>query len=216
MATPGTKQLVAISDIHDSVVILNNGSLRMILEISAINFELRSEEEQAAIIQNFQSFINSVDFPLQIAVLSRKFSIEPYIATIEQAGTELTNDLLRVQSEEYSKFIKELSSLSNIMSKRFYVVVPFFVTEAPSGKGFLDGFKNVFKSNKTVSEIPPEKFQAYRTQLVQRAELVYSGLVGMGLRVRALEDSELNGLMYELYNPGEQAPPTNPQQNAGN
>lgn len=206
MAASPTKNFVAVAGIQENVVTLTNGSLRMILEISAINFELRSEEEQAAIIQNFQSFLNSIDFPLQITTLSRRFSIEPYLAQISQAAGTLTNDLMRLQAEEYAKFIKELSTLSNIMSKRFYVTVPFFVTEAPSGKGIMDSVKNIFKSAPKIVAISPDKFQTYRTQLTQRAELVYSGLVGLGLRVRALEDAELNSLAYELYNPGEQAP----------
>ncbi|MEK7125233.1 MAG: hypothetical protein AAB864_02510, partial [Patescibacteria group bacterium] len=135
MATPSTKPLVAISDIHDDVVVLQNGSLRMVLEISAINFELRSEQEQAAIIQGFQSFINSVDFPVQIVVDSRKFEIEAYLKLLGERTQSITNELLQVQVAEYTTFIRELSTLANIMSKKFYISVPFYVVETAGGTG---------------------------------------------------------------------------------
>ncbi len=202
MANQSTLQFVDIADIRDNVLILQNGSLRLILEVSAINFELRSEEEQSAILQNFQSFLNSVDFPIQIVMNSRRFDIDQYLKTIETTTASITNELLRVQALEYGKFVKELSTLANIMSKRFFVVVPFYVIEAPSKQGIFDSFRNVFKSKKVVAQIPDEKFQAYRNQLLQRAELVYDGLLGMGLRARILEQNEIMNLFYSLYNPG--------------
>jgi len=202
MANSATKQLVDIKEIRDSVLIMRNGSLRMILEVSAINFELRSEEEQTAILQNFQRFLNSIDFPLQIVINSRRFDIAEYLKTVNQAAEQLTNELLKAQAGEYIKFIEELSQLSNIMSKKFYIVIPFYVLETPSGKGILDSFKNVFKSSAKNQDLAEDKLQAYKTQLLQRADLVFDGLVGLGLKTKILRDQEIMQLFYELYNPG--------------
>src|SRR3990167_961701 len=135
MATQSTKQLVGVANIIDNIILLKNGSLRSVIEVSAINFEFRSEGEQIAILQNFQRFVNSIDFPLQIVVSSRKLNIDEYLKLIDQFSNELTNELLKIQAAEYGKFVRELSDLSNIMSKKFYIVVPFYVFEAPSKSG---------------------------------------------------------------------------------
>ncbi len=202
MATPSTKPLVAISDIHDDVVVLQNGSLRMVLEISAINFELRSEQEQAAIIQGFQSFINSVDFPVQIVVDSRKFEIEAYLKLLGERTQSITNELLQVQVAEYTTFIRELSTLANIMSKKFYISVPFYVVETAGGTGILDRVASLVRRKKPTAAMEEEKFSVYRNQLAQRVELVFDGLVGLGLRARIIPTDELKQLFYAFYNPG--------------
>jgi hypothetical protein len=209
MAAPSTKPLVAISDIRDDVVVLNNGSLRMVLEISAINFELRSEDEQAAILQGFQSFLNSVDFPVQIVVDSRKFEIDAYLRSLEQRTQSIANELLRVQVTEYTTFVRELSSLANIMSKKFYITVPFYVVESPGGRGILDRVASLFGRKRSMATIDQEKFIIYRNQLAQRVELVFDGLVGLGLRARIVPSDELKKLFYAFYNPGIHAAATN-------
>jgi len=202
MATQSTKQLVDISDIVDNIVILKNGSLRMVIEVSSINFELRSEGEQVAILQNFQRFLNSMDFPLQIAVNSRKLDIADYVKLIEKSTETLTSELLKIQSAEYSKFIKELSDLSNIMSKKFYIVVPFYVFEAPSKAGITQSLKSIFKPSTVAKQLTPEQLETYKNQLLQRVELMYDGLVGLGLKTKLLEGGDLMNLYYGLYNPG--------------
>ncbi len=200
MAPTPTKQIVDIADIQDGVVVLTNRSLRMVIEVTSINFELRSEEEQAAIIQNFQNFLNSVDFPLQIVVNSRSYSIDAYLATVAAATEQLTNELLKIQAEEYAKFVKELAELSNIMSKRFYVVVPFYGVDIGK-QGIMNSIKNIFSSTKTVT-ITPEQLETYKTQLTQRAELVFDGLISLGVKARVVQGDELVQLFSSLYNPG--------------
>lgn len=202
MATQSTKQLVEIANVIDDVVLLKNGSLRAVIEISAINFELRSEGEQIAILQNFQRFVNSIDFPLQIVVNSRKLNIDEYLKLIDQTLDTLTNELLKIQAAEYSKFIKDLSDLSNIMSKKFYIVVPFYVFESPSKSGITQSLKSIFKPSAVVKELTLEQLEAYRSQLLQRTELVFDGLIGMGLKAKTLEKDDLLNLFYGLYNPG--------------
>ena len=202
MAVQSTKNLVDIADIVDNIVILKNGSLRTVIEVSSINFELRSEGEQVAILQNFQRFLNSTDFPLQIVVNSRKLDIEDYVKLIDKSTESLTSELLKIQAAEYSKFIKELADLSNIMSKKFYIVVPFYVFETPSKTGLVDSIKSILKPPDVAKQIKPEQLETYRNQLMQRVELVFDGLVGLGLKTRLLEGPELMNLYYGLYNPG--------------
>ncbi len=201
MATQSTKQLVEIANIIDNIVLLKNGSLRSIIEVSALNFELRSEGEQIAILQNFQRFINSIDFPLQIVVNSRKLNIDEYVQLIDRSSNDLTNELLKIQASEYSKFIKELSDLSNIMSKKFYIVVPFYVFETPTSSGITQSIKSIFKPSAVVKELTPEQLETYKGQLLQRTELIFDGLIGMGLRTKTLENADLMNLFYVLYNP---------------
>ncbi len=201
MAVQSTKQLVEIADIIDNVVLLKNGSLRAVIEVSAINFELRSEGEQIAILQNFQRFVNSMDFPLQIVVNSRKLNIDEYLKLIDESSNALTNELLKIQAAEYSKFVRELSDLSNIMSKKFYIVVPFYVFEAPSKSGITESIKSIFKPSSVVKSLTPEQLETYKNQLLQRTELIFDGLIGMGLKTKLLEKPDLMDLFYGLYNP---------------
>ena len=201
MPNQSTENLISISDIRDGVVVLKNGSLRMVLEISAINFELRSADEQVAILQGFQRFLNSADFPVQIIVSSRELSLDIYLKTVERIVESVESELLKIQAMEYSRFIKELSSLSNIMSKKFYLVLPFYVYETPEITGLVQSLKGMFNPKVVPKEINEEQFNTYKNQLLQRAELVYSGLVGLGLNTKQLEDEDLEQLYYNLYNP---------------
>lgn len=202
MATQSTKQLVDIANIVDNIVILKNGSLRAVIEVSSINFELRSEGEQVAILQNFQRFLNSMDFPLQIAVNSRRLDIEDYLKLIDKSTEVLTSELLKIQAAEYSKFVKELADLSNIMSKKFYIVVPFYVFETPSKTGLTESLKSIFRPSSVAKQLSPEQLETYKNQLLQRVELIYDGLTGLGLKTKLLEGGELMNLYYGLYNPG--------------
>lgn len=196
-----TEQLVPIADIRDGVVILKNGSLRLVLEVSAINFELRSADEQVAILQGFQRFLNSTDFPVQIVISSREIDISNYLKKVDQITESLESELLKIQASEYSKFVKELSSLSNIMSKKFYIVVPFYIYETPQVTGLVASLKSLFNPKVVPKELTEEQFNTYKNQLLQRTELIYSGLEGLGLKIRQLGDEELKNLYYQLYNP---------------
>lgn len=212
MAEQSTKKLVEIADIKENIVLLKNGSLRAILEVSAINFELRSADEQIAILQNFQRFLNSIDFPIQIVVNSRQLDMTNYLKLLESVIESLQNELLRIQAIEYSKFIKELLDLSNIMAKRFYIVIPFYVLERPSKENLMEGVKGIFKPSSETVKIKPEQIESYRTQLMQRVELVFDGLVGMSLKAKLLGQEGLTKLFYGLYNPEKyDSSPTNGQ-----
>ena len=203
MAQTSTKQLVEIADIQDSVVLLKNGSLRAVIEVSAINFELRSEPEQIGILQNFQNFLNSIDFPLQMAVNSRQLNMDEYLKLIDETVATTQNELMKIQGAEYSKFIKELLELSHIMSKKFYIVLPFYIYEAPTKTGIFKSFKSILNPAGTVKQINKSEIETYRTQLMQRTDLVVDGLVSLGLKTTLLEQQDLLNVFYALYNPGE-------------
>lgn len=203
MANLSTKELVEIADIKDSVILLKDGSLRAVIEVSSINFELRSEGEQTGILQNFQRFLNSIDFPLELVVNSRKLNMDDYLKMVDNIAENSTNELLKIQALEYGKFIKELLDLSNIMSKKFYAVLPFYVIEKPTKSGVLDMFKGMIGSKGSIQQIKPEQMETYRTQLMQRADLVLDGLISIGLKANLMEGQDLINLYYSLYNPGE-------------
>jgi hypothetical protein len=198
-----TTEFVEIHDVKEDVIILKNGSLRMVVEVGSINFDLKSSDEQVAIIDGFKNFLNSLDFPLQIVVHSRKLNIEGYLARTSQTVETIGNELLRIQGVEYVKFVRGLVELSNVMSKKFYVVVPFYILETvESKKSFWAGVKLTFGSSKKKVELLQDKdFAIYKSQIQQRAELIFDGLEGMGLSARFLTTDELINMFSKLYNP---------------
>ena len=200
-----TKDFVRLAEIRDTVLVLKDGSLRSVVEIGSINFELKSTDEQVAIIQGFQNFINSLDFPLQIAASSRKLDIEPYLKSLEGLTESLKNELLKIQAAEYSRFIKGLTELTNIMAKKFYIVVPFYAIEAvsPTKAGFFGAIKSVVSPSKFVKTLTEEELENYKTQIGQRIGVVAEGLSGLGLQTKTLTGDELMNLFYSYYNPGQ-------------
>ncbi|MGD0976714.1 MAG: hypothetical protein ABR875_00230 [Minisyncoccia bacterium] len=199
-----TKDFVQIADIRDSVLILKDGGLKSLIEVNSMNFELKSADEQTAIIQSFQNFVNSLDFSLQIVVNSRKLDLKPYLKFVDGIIAEQKNELLKIQAIDYSRLLTGLTELSNIMEKKFYVVVPFFGVETPKTKaGFLSAFKGVLTPSEFAKAISDEQFQTYKTQLDQRIELIAGGISALGLEAKVLKDDELKKLFYSYYNPGQ-------------
>lgn len=199
MAEGNTKQFVKIQDIRDDVLILKDGSLRQVIRVGSTNFELKSQDEQLAILAGFRDFLNSLDFSLEIMVMSRKLNIGKYLAFLDQIIDAQQNELMRIQAIEYSRFVKELTQLANIMSKNFFVVIPFFIGPRVKG-GIIQTVKSIFKPSEAV-KFNPEEFESYRTQLNQRVNLVYENLAGLGLGAKVLQKEELTNLYYRLYNP---------------
>lgn len=166
---------------------------------SSVNFALKSTEEQDALTFHFQGFLNSLDFPIQILVVSRKFDITSYLEVLEQKKKEQTSELLRIQTAEYIDFIKGLTDLANIITESFYVVVPLALIENKE-TGVFEKFKSILGQKKTVSE-EKQSFEELKTQLWQRVGYVSSGLEGIGVRSSILNTDELIELYYRLYNP---------------
>lgn len=192
-----------ISEIRDGVVVLKNKGLRAILMVSSINFALKSQEEQDAIVFHFQSFLNSLDFTLQIVISSRKLNIEDYYKTLAIREKEQPNELLKVQIGEYRNFIKELIEMSNIVNKTFYIVVPYSSSEelSQAGKNLFSGLSQGDEAKKTTSSFGAEDFVKNRNQLMQRVQHVASGLSGVGVKMTPLNTQELIELFYTIYNP---------------
>ncbi len=197
MAKSSTQQLLEIEKIKEGVVVLRNKALRGILMVSSQNFALKSEEEQKAIIYQFQSFLNSLDFSLEIVIQSRKLNMTGYLESLKELEKKEKNELLKLQIGEYEKFIKELIAGGAIMSKSFFAVVPFVFAELPRLTPSIDKVK---KTKKTLTE---ERFQRAKTQLWQRMEFVALGLRRCGLQCAPLNTVELIELFWSLYHPEE-------------
>src|SRR3990172_6510131 len=197
--TSATQAFLSVAEIREDVIILKNGSIRGVLAVSAINYDLKSSEEQEAIILQYQNFLNSLDFPIQILINSRKLNLTHYMEMLEKKEREQQNELLRLQISEYKNFIGQLVIVSNIMDKSFYVVVPFFPIENTK-KGFFSNFLATLNPRKEVLE-KTESFETYKSQLFQRMDHITAGLAGTGLRMTPLKTQELIELAYNAYNP---------------
>jgi len=194
-----TQKYVDVEEVRDGVVILKDGSLRAALLVSSINFDLKATEEQDSVINQYQNFLNSLDFPIQILISSRKLNIAPYLNYLKKRETELTNELLILQLAEYQNFIKSLTEISSIMSKFFYVVVPFHPVENTK-TGLFDRFFGATSSQMAVAR-RRELFDTYKDQLWQRIDHVSAGLSATGVKVVPLKTEELIELLYNSYNP---------------
>ena len=199
-----SQDFVPIKEIQDGVVVLKDGGLRAILMASSVNISLKSADEQTAILLQFQNFLNTLDLSVQIAIQSRKFDITYYVALIEEALKNQNEPLLKIQTQEYIKFIKEFTDSTNIMTKHFFLVVPHNkqIVSGKSGGGILD---RILPAGKTSVDIK-EKEQAFseeRSQLEQRVSLVQQGLSRMGVRTMQLKTEDEVELFYKVFNPGE-------------
>ena len=204
MATSRDSQnFVPIKEVRDGVAILNDGSFRALVMASSVNFALKSSDEQNSILFQFQNFLNSLDFDLQIFVQSKKLDIRPYIALLEEQYKIQTTELMKIQVQEYIDFIKTFVEGSNIMTKTFFIVVPY--TGAIMNKGsnplskFLPGKKNAV--------VVTDNFEESRSQLEQRVGVVEQGLVRCGVRVAELGTEEVIELFYKIFNPGDTEKP---------
>jgi hypothetical protein len=198
-----SQEFVAIKEIRDNVIILEDKTMRMILIASSLNFALKSSDEQEAIISQYQEFLNSLDFSVQFFIQSRRLNIEPYLDSLREAEKKQTNELLKIQSKEYIEFVKNFVSLTEIVSKTFYIVVPFSPSLFGGAKETL-GINRIFGGRKErKNNLAEENFEEYKNQLEQRGQEVIQGLVRVGIRVVPLQTEELIELFYKLYNPEE-------------
>ncbi len=197
-----TQIYLDIAEIKDNIVILKNGGLRAILQTNSINFNLKSEDEQNSIIYGYQSFLNSLDFPVQIVVQSRKLDIDQYIENVREIGDKHTNILLKEQTTEYCDYIKKLVEYADIMEKKFYVVVPFdpyrnrkqsFVTKFMNNISAADSVDNIKRRHR--------EFESMKKGLIERINSITAGLEGCNLRVAQLQTPQLIELFYQIYNP---------------
>ena len=200
-STKPTQEFIPIKEIRDDVFILKDGSLHMILMASTLNFALKSEEEQNAIIMQYQNFLNSLDFSVQFFIQSRKLNTDSYIAMLAEAEKNQDNELMKIQTKEYIEFIKNFVKMSNVMAKAFYISIPYSTAAMEVKKSFAGNFLSGF-SQKAARQLA-DRFEENKVQLQQRADIVSQGLARVGVRVAPLNTEELIELFYELFNPGE-------------
>lgn len=204
-----SQELISIDQIRNGVVILKNGALRSVLKVGGINLELKSEAEQNEIINGWRNFLNSLDFDLQIVVVSRRANINKYLEFLKENTKNETSELLKIQIEDYYNFIKNFVETYSVIHKDFYIVVPYEpIVLKPSGffPRISSGFSYLFNLNRpaftTTVQLSDEDFFKYQHQLLIRQANVISGLNRLGLESRPLNTEELIQLYYNLYNPG--------------
>lgn len=199
------QEFLPIDYIRDGTVALKGGEgLRAVLMVSSLNFALKAEEEQDALVFQYENFLNALDFPMQFVVQSRRLNIKPYLETLVSRQKEETNELLKVQIGEYAEFVKSFVELTSIVTKTFFAVVPFSPSIVERRGSIALKLKSFFggaaKKNSSASD---EEFDQFKNQLLQRTDAVSGGLKRMGLRVAQLNTEELIELFYGLYNPAE-------------
>jgi hypothetical protein len=202
-----TQNFVPIQEIRDGVVILKDGGMRSLVLASSLNFALKSQDEQSSILMQFQNFVNSLDFSIQIFIQSKKLDIRPYLALLEDRYKEQLTELMKIQVREYIEFIRTFVESTNIMSKSFFVVVPYDPAMLSASKNPLSKFLPGKNQGKNQTETVDAQFQESRSQLEQRVSVVEQGLVRCGIRAAELGTEEVVELYYKLFNPGETEKP---------
>lgn len=206
MAESNTQDFVPIKEIRGGTVILEDGSLNAILFVASLNFALKSYDEQIATIAQFQNFLNSLEFSVQICIQSRKLDIRPYIATLEEKRRDQDNDLIKMQINEYMQFIQNFSDSVNIMEKKFFVVVSYNPPTLSSSSS-SNPINKFLKRNSGEEVTDDMLFEEAKSQLEQRVDLVASGISRTGLRLAPLGTEEAIEVLYRIFNPGESEKP---------
>jgi len=194
-----TQQYLDIAEIKDNTVVMKDGTIRAVLLVSSINFALKSEDEQNAVIDSYVRFLNNLSFALQIVVQSRELDIDNYLQYLKDKEKEQTNKLLKIQTSDYIEYIKELTSLGKIMNKKFFVIVPYDPL-SDKHKGFFALVQEAMKPA-SVIKLKEKTFNRYQEMLDRRVDSVFGGLESMGVSVARLDTQSLVELYYKTYNP---------------
>jgi len=212
MPKASTQEFLEIKDVREGILVLKNNNIRGILMVSSINFALKSDREQSAIISAFQSFLNTLDFSCQIIVRSRRLNITPYLDELREMENKQTNDLLRKQTNSYRKFIQKMVKGQTIMTKNFYLVIPYDIREGLGAGGVakktfgIDKIKGLIglggkDQTKKVGDLSEGEFERCKDQLWQRMEFTAMGLKRCGLEGIPLTTSEIIELFWAIHHP---------------
>ncbi len=201
-----TQNSLQMAEIRDGIVIMNDGSFRSVLMVKSINFDLMSPQEQEAVEYSYQGFLNSLYFPVQIFIRSQKVDLGPYIDKLDKIRAEHDNMLLALLMEDYIGYIGNLAQQTNIMDKKFYVVIPYFpVVDAQKAltqsKNFLSGFGNLFNKSDQHVVINEPDLENAKSELRNRVQATLAGLQQCGIQGLPLDTQELIELYYDTYNP---------------
>lgn len=198
-----TQQHIPFSAVYDDVIVTKKGQFCQILMVNSVNFGLKSEEEQNAIIAQYQSFLNSLTFPIQIVMHSKRLDLTNYIKDLENRVGQEPNELIRYQIQEYSDFVQKLISIANIMDKKFFIVVPQLLPSTElSGGGALSG---IFGNPNVHLQVPLKKFLKIKEEIIQRSNVIISGLSSMGITSQILSTKQIIEVFYRTYNPEDAA-----------
>ncbi len=197
MAVPSTQELLPFKEIKDGVIVLRSSALRGVLMVSSLNFALKSAEEQESIIFQFQNFLNSLDFSAQMIVQSRRVNLTGYLDKLKDLEKNQTDKLLKIQTADYRRFIAKLIQQGTIMNKRFFVVVPYTLSELEVSAPI----KELFQKKEKGQIMTEAVFQRARTQLYQRMEFLAIGLRRCSLLAAPLTSAELIELLWSVYHP---------------
>lgn len=207
ISAKSSQEFVPIKEVRNGIIILKDGGLRAVLVASSLNLSLKSTDEQNAIINEFQNFLNGLDFSTQICMQSRRLDIRPYLLMLENRLKEQVEPLLKIQTKEYIEFIKSFTDEVNIMTKTFFVVVPYSPAIIKSSGKIMDNLlgggtpKNQIEENKKAIDLA--SFEEKRTQLDQRVGVIMGGLGRIGIRTSQLKTDEVVELFYKTFNPGD-------------
>lgn len=194
-----TQNFVPIEDVRDGLITLRDGGMVAIVMTSSLNFSLKSDDERQAILVQFQDFLNSLDFSVQIFIESRRLDIRPYLALLEDRHKAQTNDLMRIQTEQYINFVRNFTESTSIMTKNFFIVIPYGAALIGGASGIIDMVTKKPESKENTES----NFAENKIQLEQRVGVVEQGLVRCGIRVARLGNEEVIELFYKIFNPGE-------------
>jgi hypothetical protein len=197
-----TQEFIPIKEVRDGIVVLKDGDLRAIVLANSINLSLKSDDEQKATILQFQNFLNTLDFSVQISIQSRKLDIRPYLLLLENRIKVQNEPLLKLQTKEYVEFIRNFTESVAIMTKSFFVVVPYTHTVLKSDSGILGRFFSR-KSKEEVKTAKQVDFEEKRSQLEERVAVIQQGLGRCGINSAQLGTEEVVEVFYKVFNPGE-------------
>ena len=186
-----TQKFIEIQDVKESIVLLDKGNACIIIGITATNFSLLSKEEQDGKMYAYASLLNSLSFPVQILIKSKRIQILPYLKLLESEMHKSTNQKLAMFIGQYREFIENLVTVSTVLDKQFYLIISYSGLEA--------GVTNVAKKNSQAEFF----FQGAKTALRSKAESLIALLERVGLRSHILEEEELTRLFYDIYNQGD-------------
>ena len=206
-ASSPTQSFVPIKEVREGIILLKDGGMRAILLCSSLNFSLKAEDEKTAILYQFQDFLNSLDFSIEIVIQSRKLDIRPYVALLEEQEKKQLNDLMKIQTKEYIEFVKSFAESTNIMTKNFFIIVPYTPAILDTSRKGPLGTLLAGGKKKTKTEALQANFEENRTQLEERLSVVEQGLIRTGIRVARLGTEEVIELFYKAFNPGETEKP---------
>ena len=202
-----SQMFVPVNEIRNGTIVAEDGSLSTVLLVTSLNFALKSYDEQMAVMSQFRNFLNSLEFPIQISVQSRRLDIRPYMNILEETRREEQNDLIKMQIGEYGEFIQKFTDTVNIMEKKFFVVISFLPASIKSAQEGVGGIASLFGGGSGSKLMKDEDFEEAKSQLEQRTDLVAAGISRTGLKMVRLGTEEIIEVLYKIFNPGESEKP---------